>query len=73
MFTTATLLRFAAQLLAAYALKYGAILDLQHIPGKENHLAERLCRQHSPGDLGLSISRRVDVSLKEILKLALER
>ena len=67
LFTTATPMRHAAQVLCAHALKCRASINLQHIPGKINDLADKLSRQHSPEEIGVSTAKRVHVSVQDLL------
>ena len=67
LFTTATPMRHAAQVLFAHALKCRASINLQHIPGKINDLADKLSRQHSPEEIGVSTAKRVHVSVQDLL------
>ena len=60
-------MRHAAQILAAIALRNRVVLDLQHIPGKDNDLADRLSRQNEPIELGLRPERRVHIDLTAIV------
>ena len=44
LFSTKPLVRFALQLLSAYAIKFHCTLELQHISGNLNDLADELSR-----------------------------
>ena len=68
LFSTATPLRHAAQLLTAHALEHRTVLDIQHIPGKQNDLADRLSRQDDTAGMGLDLEKRVMVSIVELIK-----
>ena len=68
LFSTATPMRYAAQLLAAHALRNRCYVDLQHIPGASNDLADRLSRQHDPQSIGLSLQKQVWVSIPQLLE-----
>ena len=68
LFTTATPMRHAAQLLTAHALQHRTTINLQHIPGKSNDLADKLSRQHSPETIGVSMPRRVHIEISDLLQ-----
>ena len=68
LFTTATPLRFAAQVLTAQALQNRASINIQHLPGRLNDLADKLSRQHGPAEIGVVIEKRVQVQVGDVLE-----
>ena len=65
---TATPLRFAAQLLTAQALQNRALINIQHLPGRLNDLADKLSRQHGPAEIGVAIEKHVQLQVGDVLK-----
>ena len=59
LFTTATPLKYAAQLLAAHATMGEVNVDIQHIVGVDNILADKLSRDEGPQALVSDTSRQV--------------
>ena len=67
LFTTATPLRYAAQLLTAQALQNRASVNIQHLPGRLNDLADRLSRQHEPAEIGVAREKQVRAQVSDVL------
>ena len=68
MFSTARPMKFAAQLLASISIQHGSVLDVQHVPGQENDLADRLSRQRKPNEIGLCPTRQQHINIPMLLQ-----
>ncbi len=66
-FSTAKPLCFALQALAAHAVHHNIALDVQHIPGKQNDLADALSRLTNPSSLELVPENQFNISVGMLL------
>ena len=62
LFSTKPPLRHALQLLSSYIMKHRISIELQHIAGSRNTIADGISRFASPEELGLDPSKRIQVS-----------
>ena len=68
LFSTKPPVRFALQLLSAYLIKFHCTLELQHISGNLNDIADELSRFKDMGPRKLDPSRQIILSVQELIQ-----